>query len=99
MQRKEIIMKYSPVAILLFTMLAIVPNVTFASLDYSTQIEKTVVQVQAHGSDTEWISSSDNNEAIELAKFVDTFNDIAYREDLSSLEKENGVVFSLMSLL
>lgn len=84
-------MKYYPVTILLFTMLAIAPNVAFASLDYTTQIEKTIVRIQAQGSDTEWISSSNNDEAKELAKFVESFNDIAYREDLSSLEKENAL--------
>lgn len=83
-------MKSSLFTTLLIAALFLVPNAALASLDYSSQVEKTIVQVQAHGSDTEWISSSDNNEARALAAFASTYNKIIAKGNLSpeQLRKE-----------
>ena len=76
-------MKNSLFTALFLAALFLVPNAALASLDYSTQIEKTVVQVQAHGSDTEWISSSDNDAAKALAAFASTYNKIVAKNNLT----------------
>lgn len=85
-------MKNSLFTTLFLTVLFLIPNGAFAEIDHVTQVGNTVVEIQATGSDTEWIPFYHMGEAKELAKFVDSFNEIAYREDLSATEKENALL-------
>ena len=80
-------MKNSLNIILLFVVLALVPNGASAWNDLLTQVENTDVHVQAAGIDLEWITTAHSDEAKSLAAFADTFNKTAYRDDLSKTEK------------
>ena len=76
----------------LFLALFIIPNTSLAGFDQTTQINKTIVRIQANGADTEWIPAGDKVEAEALAEFVKAYNEIAYRDNLSVLEKENALL-------
>lgn len=81
-------MKNLLLAGLFLAALAIVPNVASAGIDQATQVGRTLVQIDVNGSDTEWIPGHQINEVKKLAKFVDSYNKIVYRDDLSAVEKE-----------
>ena len=79
-------------AALFLSALFLVPGAGFASFDQTTQVDKTVVRIQANGADTEWIPAGNKVEAEALAEFVKAYNEIAYRDNLSVLEKENALL-------
>lgn len=76
-------MKNSTLTALLIAALFLVPNAALAGFDQMKQVGKTVVQVEANGSDTEWITGAHKNEAEALARFASTYNEIAYKSNLS----------------
>ena len=76
-------MKNSLFTALFLTALFLVPNAALAMFDQSTQIDKTIVLIQANGSDTEWISAADKNEVEALAAFADTYNKIVSKNNLT----------------
>ena len=88
--RKGIIMKNALFTVLFLAALFLVPNAVFADVDQVKQVGKTIVQIQANGSDTEYIDVFDEDEAKELSEFVSTYNKIISKSNLSpeQLRKE-----------